>query len=329
MLMVKKKWMLASAASFVFSMSANALPEFSGSLELDIDATQLDSVDEGSRTIYDENGFVELNAYSKRENGQYFVVGKGGIRLTTDGDDNVVVRDSYIQFGTSAWDLQIGRFEAINLFPLGKDTVVANADAAVYEANLVRGFVGNDGGQIVLHVNASENVLFELDTLFGDDDASGDDETAFAGIRPSLTFGGDNFSITAGMEYVNYDLSAGGEIDKTGLAITGTFNIGTASVNLAAAKLEDDSTTGDTADDEVTSFTANVTAGNFGAGLILSETDVADTELTTVYAAYTFPLFGVEDATFTIAGSYSEADNVPDNLNNEVTAIRGRFNYTF
>ncbi len=57
-------------------------------------------------------------------------------------------------------------FEGVNLFPLGKDTMVEHvANVDVYQANKVRGRAGDDGGQIAFHFNASENVKFEIDTI--------------------------------------------------------------------------------------------------------------------------------------------------------------------
>jgi len=322
-----KKIPLALAVSAVLSAPVMAAsPEFSGGLELDFDASTTDATD----TVFDQDGFVELNVSSRREKGDHFVMVKGGIRLTSDGDNDVVVRDTYIQFGDSSWDLQIGRFEAINLFPLGKDTAISNAGVTVYEANKVRGFVGTDGGQIVLHAKASDSVSFELDTLFGDGDVSGDgdSQTSFAGIRPSVTFGSDTFSLTAGMESVQYDLAATGDVDQTGVAIAMAFGLENADVNLAIANL-DDKSTGATVEG-VTSFTANFTSGNFGAGIILSKEDLAaggpNPDLRTIYAAYTIPLFGIEDASVTLAASHSAADNVADD---SATMFRTRFNYTF
>ncbi len=76
--------------------------------------------------------------------------------------------------GNSAWDLQAGRFEGVNLFPKGKDTVIENVGGVdVYEANLVRGRADDNAGQFALHFNASESVKFELDTIYGSVD--GDD----------------------------------------------------------------------------------------------------------------------------------------------------------
>lgn len=319
---MNKSLLLTSAIlGCTLSSFAQAELAFDASLELDTDAIDTAT----SSTAYDQNGFVELNLASKRENGDYFVAAKGGVRLTTDGDDQVVVRDAYIQLGNNTWDAQIGRFEAINLFPLGKDTLVSHAGGvSVYEANKVRGFAGDDGGQIALHFKASDSLKFELDTIFGDDDTAGDNATAISGYRPSVTWSTDSLSLTAGFESVKYDLIAGGDVDQTGYAVTANFDLSDANINISAARLEDDNT-----DQEVTSYAANFTYGNFGAGVVLSEEDNAtgpDPEVTTTYIAYSVPLFGIKEASVTFAGSYSSASDVVDD---ETTAARVRFNYTF
>jgi len=294
---------------------------FDANLELDTDAinTKVES------TTYDQNGFVELNIYGKHQNGDNFVLSKGTVRLTTDGDDHVVVRDAYIQLGNSKWDLQIGRFEAIDLFPLGKDTVIQHAGGvSVYEANKVRGFVGDDGGQIALHINPTKHISFEIDTLFGDDDTAGDNTTAAAGVRPSATWRTDGFRITAGYEKVRYDLIAGGEIDQQGYALSTNFDLGAANINAAASYMEDDTT-----DQEVNSYIINFNYKNLGGGVIFSQEDNAtgpDPEVTTAYLAYTVPIFDIKNANVTFAGSFSTADDVEDD---ETTALRMRFNYTF
>ncbi|SIS67733.1 carbohydrate porin [Neptunomonas antarctica] len=322
--MKKSLLFTAIAFSILTTSAAHAELSFDANLELDTDA--LDSAT--TSTSYDQNGFVELNVYSKRQKGEYFVAAKGGIRLLTDGDKNVAVRDAYIQLGNDTWNAQIGRFEAINLFPLGKDTLIAHAgggtEVSVYEANKVRGFAGDDGGQIALHFKASDNLKFEIDTIFGDDDTAGDNGTAISGIRPSVTLTTEAVTLTAGYESVSYDLTAGGDVSQSGFALTANFNVAAANINISAARMEDDNT-----DNKVTSYAANMTYGNFGAGVIASQEDnVNDVnpEVVTTYAAYTLPLFDIENATVTFAGSYSTADNVVDD---EAIAARMRFNYTF
>ncbi len=319
---MKTSILLTSAAiGCLLAGTAQAQLVFDANLELDTDAIDTAT----SSTTYDQNGFVELNVASKRENGEYFVAAKGGVRLTTDGDKNVVVRDAYIQLGNNSWDAQIGRFEAINLFPLGKDTLITHAGGvSVYEANKVRGFAGDDGGQIALHFKASDSLKFELDTLYGDDDTAGDNGTAVSGYRPSVTWSLDGLSLTAGFERVKYNLTAGGNVDQTGYALTANFDLSGANVNISASRLEDDNT-----DQTVNSYAANFTYGNLGAGIIRSDEDNAtgpDPDVTTSYIAYSVPLFGIPEATVTFAGSYSSASNVVDD---ETTAARVRFNYTF
>jgi hypothetical protein len=167
-----KKTILATAiVSSILSVSAvQAAPVFDANFELNTDAVDKATGD----TTYDQNGRVELNAYSKHTSGDNFFAGKGSVLLNTDGE--ATVDDAFIQFGNSAWDFQLGRFEAINLFPLAKDTLIVHAiDDSVYEANKVRGRVGDGGGQIAFHYKASEALKLEVDTIYGDGDP--DDST--------------------------------------------------------------------------------------------------------------------------------------------------------
>jgi len=288
-------------------------------LETDTDATST----EHTSTAYDQNGRVAVNVKGRHTSNNYFVAAKGTLLLTMDGEAKV--DDAYIQLGNNVWDVQLGRFEAINLFPLGKDTLVNHAGGvSVYGANKVRGRAGDDGGQIALHFNASENLKFEVNTIFGDDDSLGDNATAVAGIRPSVTFITDAVTISAGYESLNYDLTTGGDVSLSGYGITAGFNIAAANINVSAAHMKDDNTK-----QKVTSYAANVTYGNFGAGLVASEEDNAggmNPEVMTAYAAYTVPLFDIKNASVTFAGSYSTADNVADD---EAIGARMRLNYNF
>lgn len=325
-----KKSILATAiVSSILSVSAaHAAPSFDANFELNTDATSKEVGD----TTYDQNGRVELNAYSKHTSGDNFFAGKGTVLLTTDG--TATVDDAFIKFGNNAWDLQMGSFEGINLFPLGKDTLVVHAiDDSVYEANMVRGRVKDNGGQIAFHYNASESLKFEIDTLYSDADGDGtstgdgDKETAIAGVRPSVTFVAGSATISAGFESVGYDEVGGTKVDKSGYGIAANFNISEANINLAAASSKNDTT-----DQKITSMTANMTYGNFGLGVIASEVDNStgdDPSLLTTYIAYTMPVLDIENATVTFAGSYSAADKVASGTNDKTTAARVRFNYGF
>ena len=321
-----KKTILATAiVSSILSVSAvQAAPVFDANFELNTDAVDTKTGD----TTYDQDGRVELNAYSKHTSGDNFFAGKGSVLLNTDGE--ATVDDAFIQLGNNVWDFQLGRFEGINLFPLGKDTLVKHVEGVtVYEANKVRGRVKDGGGQIAFHYKASEMVKFEVDTLYGDGNVidDGDNTTAISGVRPSVTFVTDVATISAGFESVKYDKTGGGNVDLSGYGVTANFDVAAAKVNLAAAFSKDDNT-----DQEVASFVANMTYGNFGLGVIGSNVDNKagnDPSLVTTYIAYTVPVLDIENATVTFAGSYSTADDVAAGANDKTTAARVRFNYGF
>ncbi len=127
---------------------ANA--EFGIGANIELDTDVIDS--KASDTTYEQGGRIKVNVTGKKELNGYFVEGKGSGLLKKDG--SAATDDMWIKFGNATWDLQAGRFEAINLFPLGKDTVVSHAGdaggAVVYAANKVRGRAGDNGGQFAL-----------------------------------------------------------------------------------------------------------------------------------------------------------------------------------
>ncbi|EXJ09984.1 MULTISPECIES: carbohydrate porin [Nitrincola] len=287
-------------------------------IELDTDAVKASS----SKSSYDQGGRLEVNFMAEHRMGDHFVRGKGTGLLKTDG--KTATDDMWLMFGSDQWDIQAGRFEAVNLFPLGKDTVIMHAgdgSARVYEANLVRGRV-SDGGQFAFHANPSDQIRFELATAYG----QGDKSRAFTGVRPSVTFVGQGFTLTAGYEHQKFD-DAQTTHKANGVGVTAGFTLGDAQVNLSAAHLRDRSQPSTV---KVNSYGANLTLGGFGAGIIHSTTalsQAADPDVTTAYAAYTLPLFDIQNASVTFAGSTSRADNVASDKT--VHALRLRFNYTF
>ena len=309
-----KKYQLLSAAiaAACLSTTAAADTQISANIEINTDAVNKDT------TTFDQNGRVEVVTASTKTMGDNFVEGKGVIELTTDGGTSIA--DVYLKMGNSSWDAQVGRFEGVNLFPLGKDVMVEHAGSSVYGANKARGRAGDDGGQLAIHFKPSDAVSVELGTMIGDDDTAGDNGSAISAFRPTVTFAADGFSVTAGMEVLNYDLTAGGSKEVTGYGITTNFMAGDASINLSYASLDDD-----TANQETNSFAANATMGDFGVGLIYSDDDNNGTtsDVTTAYAAYSMPVLDIDGATMTVAGSVSESGGA------DATALRLRFNYSF
>lgn len=309
--------------------AADLNPTFSVDANIELDT---DAIDHGpGSTEYAQGGRVETNLHGEIRSERYFVRGKGTLILAKGGD--ALTDDMWIQFGEKRWDLQLGRFEAVNLFPLGKDTLIVHAgggEAQVYEANLVRGRVGTDGGQVALHLNSDSGFGFELGTLFGDDfddgsGVTGNNENAVTGVRPVLTYSTDGFSARLGYEHQAVDLSDGSEIEQDGVGLGASFGLGEALINVNAAWLDNE-----TADIKVHTYGSNLIYGPFGLGVIFSQTDTntgVDPELTTAYAAYTMPLLDIDSASVTFALSGSTADNVTND--NSAFGSRVRFNYTF
>ena len=67
-----------------------------------------------------------------------------------------------MQFGNAGADIKLGRFEAMDLFPLGKDTVVEDNTYGGYRANSLRGRMGSNVFHAALGLNASSAVRVEL-----------------------------------------------------------------------------------------------------------------------------------------------------------------------
>ncbi|NVK41417.1 MAG: carbohydrate porin [Oceanospirillaceae bacterium] len=315
----------AADLNSTFSIDAN--------VEIDTDAVDYG---EGS-TKFEQGGRVEANLRGEIRSESHFVRGKGTLILAKDSDTHT--DDMWIQFGDDFWDLQFGRFEAIDLFPKGKDTLLVRAapgEVQFYEANLSRGRAGTDGGQIALHLNGNNGFGFELATLFGDDNVDsleGTNEDAVTGVRPVVFYNGDGYSARIGLEYKNVEFTDGSEIDQQGVGGNLSFSVGEALVNLNAAWLDDNSdpfNPGDRDLEEVLSLGANLVYGRFGVGLIHSETDYktgSDPSGTTLYAAYTMPLFDIDNASVTFAVSGSQANDVSGD--DSAYGGRLRFNYTF
>ncbi|RBO82347.1 carbohydrate porin [Marinomonas aquiplantarum] len=321
---MKKSTLYTAVFSSLLSVGAIAAPSFDANFEINTDVIDKEIGD----TTYLQTGRVELNTHGKHTSGDNFVEGKGTIELKVNGTSGIA--DAYLKIGNSDIDVQLGRFEATNLFPKGKDVVVENAGGVtVYEANKARGRTSDNGGQIALHLNASDAVTFELATIYGAgdaDNATGDNTTSIAGIRPVVTFKAGAATITAGYESLDYELTNGSNVSQSGFALAANFDVSGANVNLAVTQMEDDNT-----DEEVSSMTANMTYNNFGLGIITSNVDdgANDPSVTTLYTAYTMPVFDIDNASMTLAASYSTADDVATGVNDKVLATRLRFNYTF
>jgi hypothetical protein len=256
----------------------------------------------------DNGGRVEVNANAQlMKNGDNFVNAKGTLEIPLTGD-KLNIADAWIQFGNSSADLKLGRFEAVDLFPLGKDVVVEGAGAASgYRANSLRGRFSDGQLHAAVGLNAGAGLRAELGVV------TKKDTTGKAyGFRPTVTYSSGPLTLRAGVESIKTEGSTAAAQTGFGLSAGYAINSDT-SVNVNYAK---------NSKANAQSFGANATFGAAGVGLIQDKN--ASAKQTTFYAAYSFPLFGIKGATVTPAISRSTGTG-----KDGVTAVRVRLNYAF
>jgi len=249
-----------------------------------------------------QGGRVEVNIGSKTTVGSGFVAAKGTLILGADRGDNpekdggARVDDMWVEGGTDAFSLKLGRFEAADLFPAGKDTLVVGGPG--YTANAARGRLTGSNFHGALNANLGSGVGFELGLV---ETKTTLNETGF-GYRPVVTFGAAGATFKLGYDKVNGT--------KGGFGATAGLKVAGGDVNVNYARKDGDNT----------GFGVNGTFGAFGAGFGTGK--VAAVKTNTVYAAYSVPFF-VPAATATFAVSTGKVASVRD------TGLRARINYGF
>lgn len=301
---------MAVAAALLAAGAAQAGVSFDANLEHDV----LFKGKQGATSSATSNsGRVELNANAALvKSGDNFVNAKASLILPTGDGASVSIDDAWIQFGNSAADLKIGRHEAADLFPLGKDVVVESAQiipsggsAWGYRTSALRGRFKTGQLHAVAGLNAAPGFRVELGLVT---EKSGSTTDAY-GLRPTLVYTAGALTVRAGVEsYKKNNVSYSGTGVSVGYALSSS-----ASVNANYGK---------NSDLDSTSVGLNAVFGDAGVGMVQDKTGA--NKATTYYAAYSFPLLGVKGATITPALSTSKATGV-DNLN----AFKVRLNYAF
>lgn len=292
----------AVAALCASAAAAHAGVGFDANIETNTDfrketATQ-DAITNGGR--------VEINATADAKNGDYFVKARGTLSVGLTGD-GVGMDDAWVQAGSSSMDVKVGRFEGMDLFPMGKD-VAANIGNVGYKANTLRGRMKDGRLHAALGVNASPALRFELGLVTEKQTAG-----ASYGLRPTVQFAAGALTLRAGVEAIKAD---GGGASSTGLGLTAGYAVNsstTINANYASNSKLDKS-----------AFGLNATFGDAGVGFVQGKNKATNVKSTAVYGAYTFSLLGIKGASITPAlGFYKETGKAND------TAFRVRINYAF
>lgn len=292
-----RKSQLALAIAALISAPAFAAVGFDANVEMD---TTYQNNNRGAS----QGGRVELNAFSKADKGGGFVAGRASYMAGKGG--SVGVDDMWVQIGNSAGDVKLGRFEAADLFPTGKDTIVEDGGApSGYRTNAFRGRTSD--AHAALTLNAGGGVGFELGLMAA---------AKNTGIRPVVSFGMDGFSVKAGLETGKN--AGGNKVNGAGLTVGTTMAGAGLNVSFGSGKVTNSVTNVAV---KGSSFGLNATMGAAGVGYIMDKTGSAKENM--FYAAYSLPLFDT-GATITPAASYSKADGEAKRI-----GLRVRVNYAF
>ncbi len=283
--------------------AAFAAPTFDANIE----TNSVYKGDQGAtNSSFSNGGRVEMNVNAElAKTADYFVNAKGTIEIGLTGG-NPAVADAWIQFGNSAADLKLGRFEATDLFPVGKDVVVERAIAGQgYNGNTLRGRYTDGSLHAAIGLNAGAGLRLELGLIAKKDAVLGDT----SGFRPTVVYSAGPLTLRAGVENTN---------NTTGFAVSAGYAMNS-STNFNANYAKNNDT-------NLSSLGLNVTFGAAGLGYIRDQNSAGATDVTvnTVYAAYSIPLFNVKGASITPALSHSTGTGV-----DSLTAVNVRLNYAF
>ena len=126
-----RKTQFAVAIAALISAPAFAAVGWDANIELD---TTYQNNGRGAS----QSGRFELNAFSKTDKGGGFVAGRASLIAGKGGA--TTVDDMWVQMGNASGDIKLGRFEAADVFPVGKDVIVEDGGTPTgYRTNTFRG----------------------------------------------------------------------------------------------------------------------------------------------------------------------------------------------
>jgi hypothetical protein len=311
----------ATAAAALLGLASTAFAlETSANIELDNTYRTGTATKGGPDEGLSQSGRVELNVTGK-VGSKYFVAGKAAILAQKTG--GVATDDMWIQLGSEAGDVKLGRFEAADLFPLAQDTVVNDAIGTLYKGNALRGRKGANVFHVAGTLNFAKGVGIELGLI--ETKNTPDNK----GVRPVFFVDSGPLSLKVGVE-AGKTVPTGEKL--TGFGATAGYDFGGVKItgNLASGKSKLSGFT----TKKGTTFGITGQAGPAVLGLIAGTNDYntgTKEKVTTFYASYSLPLFDIKGATVTPALSASKASNIggASGVSLKDTSARVRFNYTF
>lgn len=286
----------AIAAAAFIAAPAFAAASLDANLELDTDFYSKND------NRMQQGGRVEINVSGKKEIGGAYVASRASVLAKKDGTAGV--DDMWVEGGTSAVAVRLGRFEAADLFPMGKDTLVVGGDK--YATADARGRKGAADPHVAVMAKLGANANFELGLIEVSDGTGVNADKNRIGVRPVIGFGAGPLTIKLGAEKID---GAG----DTGFGATVGGTVSGVGFNVNFAKKGD-----------ATGFGLNATMGAFGIGYVAGDNGAATANKSrSIYAAYSVPFF-VDGATATFAVSNGKTYGGQAD-----TGFRLRVNYGF
>lgn len=343
---------LSVIAAAVIAAPAFAATSVDANAEFDT-GVQSGDVKAGNGTI--QGGRIETNISGRAEMNGGFVAGRGTVILAMNGgsttnpntsgtnlNNAALVDDAWVQAGTSAFDVKLGRFEASNLYPTPGD---AFRIGGVYQTHNLRGrsLLAAGGGSIddrmhlALTVNLAPGTSLEVGVVDKKDvsnvTANGG-SNGYKGVRPTLGFSAGALSGRVGFES-GKTVDGANEASFSGMGGTVAFNLGngvTLRANAASAKTKyaagDKKQTSVLLGADVGALTISFESGkNDDAGAAGGAAAPKVQKVSGLFAAYSIPLFGIKGATFQPAVGTGTKDN--DGTKVTVTKVGARVHYDF
>ena len=258
-----------------------------------------------------QGGRIEVNISSKTTVGSGFVAGRGTLLLGKNAG-SAGIDDAWVQGGTQSFSVKLGRFEAADMAPAGKDVLVIGGGG--YNGQTLRGRKGDATPHFAFNADFGGGVGFELGLLEENTGSNSTSKSVKIGLRPIVSFAAGPVSAKVGFE------KSGLANTKIGLAATVGFGLAGGNINVNLASQGKNSVAGETSASN--SFGINGTFGPFGAAAITGK-DHFGNKGNMVFVAYSMPFF-IDAATFTIAASTGKT---PGAL--KEAGVRGRVNYSF
>jgi hypothetical protein len=348
--MIRYSKLTAIAAAVITAGPAFAAMTTDANLELDSDyRTKIDSTPgtNNRRGGLSQGGRVEFNVAGKAGDANGFVAARGTLLIKKDG--TTAADDMWGQIGAGIVDVKLGRFEATDMFPPGKDVAVEDgANPAAGYRNILRGRKGDSDFHTALTINPGAGVAVELGFIEHKRDATVAASPALPGlkladakgVRPVVSFAAGPVTVKVAVESGKVGTNvttgpapagtsvSGAKFSGFAATVGGAFEGVGFNVNLGNGKIKSTTLTNEF---KLSSFGANATFGPAGVGLIMDNEKNSTTGVkskdTVIYAAYSIPLFST-GATLTPAISHQTGKRGATKFDS-ATMLRVRMNYTF